>query len=303
MRCVQTTVVILILACDSVFGRVIGTTRRKDRNNTKKQAENMESGEEGEYMEKYSNKVSIEAEQGQFEGDIIRPPKQTENKKFRNVLHKYFWNSFTWDNGVIPYILDKKYSSLERKHILDAMTLIERRSKNCVRFKEYSSEMEIFFGGHWFGYLYVNRLFDTCLTQYVGFYRIGRQELYLGARCFRKKYGIPAHELMHVLGFWHEHNRRDRDYYVRINRNNIKRSKQAQYDKEYESVIQNLTPYDYYSIMHYGVETNAIYRGLQTITVLDKNIDINRIGQRSYLTDSDAFEIRCMYGCATCTAL
>ncbi|CAH1794912.1 unnamed protein product, partial [Owenia fusiformis] len=101
----------------------------------------------------------------------------------------------------------------------------------------------------------------------------------------------------------HEHNRLDRDDYVVINANNIREGKQEQYDKEDESAIQNLTPYDYYSIMHYGVESNTKSLGLQTITVLDKNIDIDRIGQRTDLSDSDAFEIRCMYGCASCEAI
>ena len=42
----------------------------------------------------------------------------------------------------------------------------------------------------------------------------GPQTISIGKNC--DKFGIVVHELGHVVGFWHEHTRPDRDQYVDI---------------------------------------------------------------------------------------
>ena len=46
-----------------------------------------------------------------------------------------------------------------------------------------------------------------------------RQAISIGKNC--DKFGIVVHELGHVVGFWHEHTRPDRDDWVTIYRENI----------------------------------------------------------------------------------
>lgn len=49
----------------------------------------------------------------------------------------------------------------------------------------------------------------------------------LAPTCLQKGRGIVLHELMHVLGFWHEHSRADRDRYIRVDWNEILPGKSA----------------------------------------------------------------------------
>ena len=51
---------------------------------------------------------------------------------------------------------------------------------------------------------------------------IADQIVNIGKRCSK---GNTMHELMHVLGFHHEQSRRDRDTYVTVDKNNIKKGK------------------------------------------------------------------------------
>jgi len=47
----------------------------------------------------------------------------------------------------------------------------------------------------------------------------GPQAISIGKNC--DKFGIVVHELGHVVGFWHEHTRPDRDNHVQIVFKNI----------------------------------------------------------------------------------
>lgn len=61
-------------------------------------------------------------------------------------------------------------------------------------------------------------LLCSCCS-YVGRRGGGPQAISIGKNC--DKFGIVVHELGHVIGFWHEHTRPDRDEHVSIVRDNI----------------------------------------------------------------------------------
>ena len=73
----------------------------------------------------------------------------------------------------------------------------------------------------------------------------------------------PVHELVHALGFVHEHTRPDRDSFVSVNFDNIKKGKEGNFQKRpqgysdffpKDTVNAMNTPYDVLSLLHYGTQ-------------------------------------------------
>ena len=62
---------------------------------------------------------------------------------------------------------------------------------------------------------------------------------------------IVAHEIGHAIGFWHEHQRSDRDGYVIMRGNNMPSGLGGLFSFLMKGGTHNLVPYDYGSIMHY----------------------------------------------------
>jgi hypothetical protein len=89
-------------------------------------------------------------------------------------------------------------------------------------------------------------------TSCVGFRKGVRTDINITAFWWGQSEWMPAHELGHALGFFHEHARWDRDTYVTIHYENIKPGRSSDYDwVPKTNWIVSSTPYDYRSIMHY----------------------------------------------------
>lgn len=74
--------------------------------------------------------------------------------------------------------------------------------------------------------LIINYSHSRCCS-FVGKRGNGGQAISIGKNC--DKFGIVVHELGHVVGFWHEHTRPDRDNHVNIIRENIMSGKKLFY--------------------------------------------------------------------------
>ncbi|CAB3409189.1 unnamed protein product [Caenorhabditis bovis] len=216
---------------------------------------------------------------GKFQGDIdgIDPNllKLPEGPVLFNALKN---KQLTWENGIIPYELDSAFSAAEVKILEKAFD--SYRKSTCIRFEKRDDQTD---------YLNIVKGYG-CYSQ-VG-RTGGKQEVSLGRGCFFHE--IIVHELMHSVGFWHEHSRADRDDHIKILWDNILPGMKSQFDK-ISAVLQDLQGenYDYKSIMHY--DSTAFSRnGRNTIeTVEDGYTDV--IGTATDLSPLDI--INKLYQC------
>lgn len=115
----------------------------------------------------------------------------------------------------------------------------------------------------------------------------------LGEGCF--KMGTIVHELLHVLGFFHQHSVPERDNYVRILYENIKDNMAFNFRKLDANTVNDFgVAYDYGSVMHYGSKSFS-KNGLDTIVPLGG--DNIKIGQRVGMSESDILRLNRMYNC------
>ncbi|XP_047602894.1 astacin-like metalloendopeptidase [Lutra lutra] len=207
-----------------------------------------------------------------LEGDILRP----------SPFQVFSASSNKWpkNGGVVevPFLLSSKYDKASREVLLRAFAEFERFT--CIRFVAYRGQRD----------------FISIIPMSGCFSSVGRsggmQVVSLAPTCLQKGPGIVLHELMHVLGFWHEHSRADRDHYIRIDWNEILPGFEINFIKSQSSNM--LVPYDYSSVLHYGRFAFS-RRGLPTITPL--RAPSVQIGQRWNLSTSDITRVLRLYDC------
>ncbi|KAM9456037.1 bone morphogenetic protein 1b isoform 1-T1 [Clarias gariepinus] len=193
-----------------------------------------------------------------------------------------------WPDGVIPYIISANFSGSQRAIFKQAMRHWERHV--CVTFVERTTEDS-----------YIIFTYRPCgCCSYVGRRGDGPQAISIGKNC--DKFGIVVHELGHVIGFWHEHTRPDRDTHVSIIRENIQPGQEYNFLKMEPDEVNSLgETYDFDSIMHYA--TNTFSRSTLLDTILPRyNVNGIRptIGQRTKLSKGDISQARKLYKCPKC---
>uniref|UniRef100_A0A8C2FPT7 Metalloendopeptidase n=1 Tax=Cyprinus carpio TaxID=7962 RepID=A0A8C2FPT7_CYPCA len=193
-----------------------------------------------------------------------------------------------WPDGIIPYVISSNFSGNQRAIFKQAMRHWEKHT--CVTFIERSTEESYI--------VFTIRPCGCC--SFVGQRGGGPQAISVGKNC--DKFGIVVHELGHVIGFWHEHTRPDRDEHVDIFRENIQPGQEYNFIKMEPDDVDSLGEvYDFDSIMHYA--RNTFSRGIYLDTMLPKyEVDRVRppIGQRSRLSKGDIAQAGKLYKCPRC---
>jgi len=211
-----------------------------------------------------------------LEGDILVP-------RTRNALNcisttfSCLWEKNYW-NGIVevPYTLSDDYDYNMKKKITDAMEGFH--SQTCVRFVPRRSER-----------FYLNIISRGGCYSAIG--RIGDKQTVSLAKYGCLTTATIQHELLHALGFYHEHTRSDRDQYVDINWDNIS---SYNYHNFYKQDTNNLgTPYDYQSVMHYN-KFAFTKNGQDTITTIPNQVPF---GGASRMSDIDIQRINRLYQC------
>lgn len=194
-----------------------------------------------------------------------------------------------WQGKIIPYVLADGFNSSERKLVVDAMHELTEASGNCIRFITRQQNHSDF--------IFITGQLSGCWSD-VG--RLGGNQTVSVSRnsdCLTK--GVIMHELLHALGFWHEHNRPDRNNHIQIIQENIRIDHLSDFSINRNAEI--LVPeYDYYSIMHYKTtQFSKNHQTLKTIVILKQDIVESEVGQRDYLSSNDKMRLQKLYECPT----
>ncbi|GFS53390.1 astacin-like metalloprotease toxin 1 [Nephila pilipes] len=123
----------------------------------------------------------------------------------------------------------------------------------------------------------------------------GPQIVSLGQGCGFQ--GTIIHELGHAVGFYHEQNRSDRDDYLIIYWENIRKGEEAQFFKLTPDQNLLLTPFDYDSIMLYGSKTFSKDPDHLRTMEGKNNRYLNDVNYKNKLSESDIKQINMLYNC------
>ncbi|XP_046989005.1 hatching enzyme 1.2-like [Schistocerca americana] len=214
---------------------------------------------------------------GLFEGDIagVSPEDVLVN---RNAAIRD-GSTRRWEGGVVPYVISAAFTGGER--LVVAAAFREIHELTCVRFVPRTGHTS-----------YVHLRKGAGCSSLIG--RVGgEQTVSLGPGCVYK--GVVQHELMHALGFWHEHSRADRDAYVTVLLRNVVPGLEHNFQKYSWQMVQSLgLPYDTGSLMHYG--RLAFSRDGRSPTIVPRDPRA-AIGQRRGFSEVDVAKINLLYGC------
>nr|XP_046231547.1 hatching enzyme 1.2-like isoform X2 [Scatophagus argus] len=209
------------------------------------------------------------------EGDVALSKK-------RNAMK--CWNDYCkWSksyNGLVevPYSLSDYFYDGEKVLIEKAMETFHK--KTCIRFVPHQGQSDFL-------------KIESEIGCWSNMGKDGGEQVVSLSVHGCLDHGIIQHELLHALGFHHEHTRSDRDQYVRINWENIPSIYAFNFHKKDTNNLN--TPYDYSSVMHYGRTAFASVYGEDTITPIpDSSVPI---GQRDEMSDIDILRINRLYEC------
>nr|XP_026488077.1 uncharacterized protein LOC113394851 [Vanessa tameamea] len=194
-----------------------------------------------------------------------------------------------WKYGIVPFFIDPNtYDSFLAETILKAFDYIEKAT--CIRLqrlRERPTDKRSMQSVEW---LYITNPsgIRQCVHTNERKPNTGVQMVVFGYDCLSQ--GEIAHEVMHILGFSHEHTRPDRDNHVTIIYENIKPGYKKFFEVREGDPLSNL-PYDYASVLHYP--PRAFSKNGQVTVYTNSG---TKFGQRDAFSEQDVEKIGMIYG-------
>ncbi|CAH3142076.1 unnamed protein product, partial [Porites lobata] len=222
-----------------------------------------------------------------YEGDLLLTAHEYKVLKTRTQGHKRgFTLGRRWPDGpdgpMIPFQLDSDLGKSSKAGDAIEGAMKEWEKKSCVKFVPRSNQRVYI--------TFIQDKRDRCASTNVGY--TGRPySVLLAPRCWW--HGMILHELGHVIGYLHEHTRPDRDRYVTVKWENIKKGRGRDFQRQNNSDPSSYaTPYDFSSIMHYGDG----FASKNDKTLVPKKSGVT-IGHWDSLSDIDIQQINLHYNC------
>jgi len=232
------------------------------------------------YGRNIQNEVETNPEEGYlFEGDIVLSP----TTRGVGVLS----SAARWTNGIVPYVIDSGFGAGPTATIVAAMRRLENtvaiNNNPCVHFRPKTAADPHFV---------TIRPGSGCSATVGQNWGSTKVMTLQNPGCFSD--GILMHEMLHLLGFWHEQSRPDRDDYLTIVYANIQAGQEHNFNKYATNAVDTQkTLYDYNSLMHYD---NKAFSSNNLPTIIPKDSSA-KIGQRNGLSAIDIQEVRLYYKC------
>ncbi|KAK2707090.1 blastula protease 10-like [Artemia franciscana] len=185
------------------------------------------------------------------------------NSPVRKVIfsEQYRWPKDENGDTILPYEIDSTFTG--NISAIDS-AISDWSEKTCVRFYELSDpNLPEGKNSTW---IKIQSSGPRICNSYVGKVLDGPQPLNLGDGCDTKE--TATHEIGHALGFFHEHQRQDRNEYLKIFLSNVETDRENNF--EIPNGIDNFdVPYDYLSNMHYSWNAFGTDRSKPTMLPVD----------------------------------
>jgi hypothetical protein len=185
-----------------------------------------------------------------------------------------------WQDGIIPYYLSGDFTTEEMTTIERAMAEWEKVTD--VHFIEVTPRASAY---------HIIKVNENSWSSSVG-ENNSHCKMIFGSG--GDTYSHVLHELGHALGLLHEHQRPDRDQFVRVIWSNLMAQFFVNYEKQDNPLIkEEQYNYDFSSIMHYPANSFSIDGISNTIESLDEDQPIKR---SDTLTTTDVQKAVEIYG-------